>query len=158
MKSTLLAQKACNIFAYALEKDTPGKVGEKNGIFFDITKVEIVCFRTGICFLLMKTALNANSNFEDVLNFNYKFRDIQSKTGHSKEYDMIKIQTNKLNNMQNFSEFLKAIVGPNILANKMNIDTNRFFTYSYTCLECGKLERTYRSYHVRKRVYEILLY
>ena len=48
---------------------------------------------------------------------------------------MIKIQTNRLNNMQNFSEFLKEIAGPNILANKMNIDTNRFFTYSYTCLD-----------------------
>ena len=135
MQSTLLSQKECNIFEYALEEDIPGKIGEKNGIFFDITKVEIICFRTGICFLVMKTALDPNSDFADVLNFNYKFRDIQSKTGHLKEYEMIKIQTNRLNNMQNFSEFLKEIAGPNILANKMNIDTNRFFTYSYTCLD-----------------------
>ena len=135
MQSTLLSQKECNIFEYALEEDIPGKIGEKNGIFFDITKVEIICFSTGICFLVMKTALDPNSDFADVLNFNYKFRDIQSKTGHLKEYEMIKIQTNRLNNMQNFSEFLKEIAGPNILANKMNIDTNRFFTYSYTCLD-----------------------
>ena len=135
MQSTLLSQKECNIFEYALEEDIPGKIGEKNGIFFDITKVEIICFRTGICFLVMKTALDPNSDFADVLNFNYKFRDIQSKTGHLKEYEMIKIQTNRLNNMQKFAEFLKEIAGPNILANKMNIDTNRFFTYSYTCLD-----------------------
>ena len=165
MKATLLSQKECNIFDYALEKDIPGKIGEKNGIFFDITKVEIICFHTGICFLLMKTVLDANSNFEDVLNFNYKFRDIQSKTGHPKEFDMIKIQTNKLNNMQNFSEFLQTIAGPNILANKMNIDTNRFFTYSYTCLDAASwnehtdltmLEKEFIKYcHIRPETEQI---
>ena len=135
MKATLLSQKECNIFEYQLQEDIPGKIGEKSGIFFDITKIEIACFHTGICFLLIKTALTPNSDFSDVLNFNYKFRDIQSKAGHPKEYEMIKIQTNQFHNMQNFPEFLKALVGPNILANKMNIDTDRFFTYSYTCLD-----------------------
>ena len=113
----------------------------------------------------MKTVLDANSNFEDVLNFNYKFRDIQSKTGHPKEFDMIKIQTNKLNNMQNFSEFLQTIAGPNILANKMNIDTNRFFTYSYTCLDAASwnehtdltmLEKEFIKYcHIRPETEQI---
>ena len=79
MKATLLSKKYCNVFEYILDKDIPGKLGEKDGIFFDINKVEIVCFNTGICFLLMKTVLDTGSSFSDVLNFNYKFRDIQSK-------------------------------------------------------------------------------
>ena len=75
MKSAVLSKKYCNVFEYVLEKDIPGKINEKEGIFFDINKIEIVCFNTGICFILIKTALENNVNFSDVLNFNYKFRD-----------------------------------------------------------------------------------
>ena len=117
-----------------LEKDIPGKINEKEGIFFDINKIEIVCFNTGICFILIKTALENNVNFSDVLNFNYKFRDIVSNIGHTKEYDSIKIQTKKLDNMQKFSDLLTKIAGKNITAKKINIDTDRLITYSYVCL------------------------
>ena len=134
MKATLLSKKYCNVFEYILDKDIPGKLGEKDGIFFDINKVEIVCFNTGICFLLMKTVLDTGSSFSDVLNFNYKFRDIQSKVGHTKEYENIKIQTQQFDNMQKFSEFLTQLTGKNIMASKINLDTNRLITYSYVCL------------------------
>lgn len=134
MKSAVLSKKYCNVFDYVLEQDIPGKVDEKNGIFFDINKVEIVCFDSGICFLLIKTVLENDANFSDVLNFNYKFREIASKIGHSKEYESIKIQTNKLENMQKFSELLTKLTGKNITAKKINIDTDRLITYSYTCL------------------------
>ena len=134
MKSTVLSKKYCNVFDYVLEQDIPGKVDEKDGIFFDINKVEIVCFDSGVCFLLIKTVLENDANFSDVLNFNYKFREIASKIGHSKEYESIKIQTNKLENMQKFSELLTKLTGKNITAKKINIDTDRLITYSYTCL------------------------
>ena len=135
MKATVLSQKYCNVFEYVLDRDIPGKIGEKNGIFFDISKVEIVCFNTGICFLLMKTVLDTGASFSDVLNFNYKFRDIQSKIEHTKEYENIKIQTQRFDNMQKFSEFLTQITGKNIIAPKINLDTNRLITYSYVCLD-----------------------
>ena len=135
MKATVLSQKYCNVFEYVLDKDIPGKIGEKNGIFFDISKVEIVCFNTGICFLLMKTVLDTGASFSDVLNFNYKFRDIQSKIEHTKEYENIKIQTQRFDNMQKFSEFLTQITGKSIIAPKINLDTNRLITYSYVCLD-----------------------
>ena len=134
MKSAVLSKKYCNVFEYVLEKDIPGKINEKEGIFFDINKIEIVCFNTGICFILIKTALENNVNFSDVLNFNYKFRDIVSNIGHTKEYDSIKIQTKKLDNMQKFSDLLTKIAGKNITAKKINIDTDRLITYSYVCL------------------------
>jgi len=34
-----------------------------------------------------------NKNFTDVLNFNYKFRDINSKTYNMKEYENIRLQS-----------------------------------------------------------------
>ncbi len=135
MKATLLSKKYCTVFEYCIEKDIPGKIGEKDGIFFDINKVEIVCFNTGICFLIMKTALQTGASFSDVLNFNYKFRDIQSKVHHTKEYEKIKIQTQQFDNMQKFSDFLMQITGKNIIAPKINLDTNRLITYSYVCLD-----------------------
>lgn len=134
MQATLLSKQACNMFEYELVGDVPGKIGEKNGIFFDITKVEIICFDTGVCFLLFKTALSEEQQFSDVLNFNYKFRDINSKTEHTKQYEAIKIQTEKLNNMQDFSEFIYEIAGSNIKAKQINLDTDRLITYAYVCL------------------------
>ena len=135
MKANILSKQYCSFFEYHLQEDIPAKIGEENGIFFDIPKVEIICFSTGICFLLIKTVISDNENFSDVLNFNYKFRDIHSEMGHKKEYDNIKIQTQKLNNMQNFEEFLKEIVGTNLLIKQVNINTDRLITYSYVCLE-----------------------
>lgn len=134
MQATLLSKQACNMFEYELVGDVPGKIGEKNGIFFDITKVEIICFDTGVCFLLFKTALSEEQQFSDVLNFNYKFRDINSRTEHTKQYEAIKIQTEKLNNMQDFSEFIYEIAGSNIKAKQINLDTDRLITYAYVCL------------------------
>lgn len=134
MQATLLSKKPCNMFEYELSGDIPGKIGERNGIFFDITKVEIICFNTGVCFLLFKTALTEGQQFSDLLNFNYKFRDINSKAEHSKEYEAIKIQTKKFDNMQKFSEFIQEIAGPNIEAKQINLDTDRLITYSYVCL------------------------
>ena len=135
MQATLLSGKTCNMFEYELEGDIPGKIGEKNGIFFDVTKVEIICFDTGVCFLLFKTALSEEHQFSDLLNFNYKFRDINSKKEHSKQYEAIKIQTEKFNNMQDFSEFINEIAGSNIEAKQINLDTDRLITYGYVCLD-----------------------
>ncbi len=142
MKSRVLSSMDCTFFEYSIEEDIPGKLGEAGGIFFDITKIEIICFNTGICFLLIKTALNNNSSFSDVLNFNYKFRDIHSNIGHKKEYDNIKIQTHKLGNMKKFNELLNEIVGSNLLAKQANIDTERLITYSYTCLDQNSWNET----------------
>ena len=135
MKATVLSKKEACIFEYNIREDIPAKIGEGGGIFFDINRMEIICFSTGLCFLLVKTMLSEGSNFSDVLNFNYKFRDIQSKIVQPREYDNIKIQTTKFRNMQTFSNFIERIAGSNLKAKKVNLDTNRLITYSYTCLE-----------------------
>ena len=78
-KSAVLSKYPCTIFEYNLESDIQGKAEDK-GIFFKIQKIELICFNTGICFFAMKTNIEETKEFEDLLNFNYKFRDINSET------------------------------------------------------------------------------
>ena len=54
-KAAILAKDPCTIFEYNIKKDIQGKTEERNGIFFKIPKMEIICFNTGICFLCIKT-------------------------------------------------------------------------------------------------------
>lgn len=135
VKAAVLSQKNCNIFEYELSKEIQGKMENQDGIFFSIGKIQIICFQTGICFLALKTTINSSNDFSDVLNFNYKFRDIYSNLSHTKEYDNIKIQTEQFKDIKEISQLIQEIVGPNTLAKQINLDTNRFLTYAYTCLD-----------------------
>lgn len=135
MKSALLSKYPCTMFEYTLGKEVQGKVGEKNGIFFDIPKMEIVCFKTGICFLIFKTIIENENDFEDVLNFNYKFRDIYSESDSLKNYENIRIQTNNLKDIKELTNIIRNITFPSKDAKEMNLEEERFLTYSYVCLE-----------------------
>lgn len=135
VKAAVLSQKTCNIFEYELSKEIQGKMENQDGIFFSIGKIQIICFQTGVCFLALKTTINSSNDFSDVLNFNYKFRDIYSNLSHTKEYDNIKIQTEQFKDIKEISQLIQEIVGPNTLAKQINLDTNRFLTYAYTCLD-----------------------
>ena len=46
-----LLNQNCITFEYELEEVMQGKIQEKDGIFFKILKIEIVCLKIGICFL-----------------------------------------------------------------------------------------------------------
>lgn len=135
MASKLLSKNYCTIFEYDLGDDVQGKAGIDSGIFFKIQKIEIICFKTGICFLNIKTNVEGSNNFSDVLDFNYKFREINSELKQLKEYENIKIQTNSLSDIKKLSEIIKEIAGSNSEGKKLDIDTNTFLTYSYVCLE-----------------------
>lgn len=152
-KSAILSKYPCNIFEYNIKKDIQGKIeaklgnegeskGEnqvkiedKNGIFFTIGKIEIICFETGICFLVIKTNIEDDYNFENVLNFNYKFKDINNEVAKLDGYDNIRLQTNSFSSAETFKDFVRKITGANIEAMKLDIDTERFLTYSYVCID-----------------------
>ena len=121
------------LFNYKLEEDIQGKVGNEGGIFFQIQKIHILCFKSGLCFLIFKTNVENSKNFSDILNFNYKFRDINSEHSLLKEYENIKIQSDKFENMKKLTEFITEIT--NNAGNENKIDSNRFYTYSYVCIE-----------------------
>lgn len=134
-RAAILSKYHCNIFEYTLKKDIQGKTGERKGIFFSIRKLEIICFDTGICFLVMKTNLEDETSFANILNFNYKFRDINQEGISLEGYDNITLQTDMFSNIKQISEFISSITGSNIEASKLDINTERFFTYSYVCVD-----------------------
>lgn len=134
-RAAILAKNPCTIFEYTIKKDIQGKVTEQNGIFFKIPKIEIICFNTGICFLCIKTTIEESDKFSDLLNFNYKFRDITQEFSNLKNYDNIRVQTDCFSDVQYFKEFIQNITGPNVESLKLDIDTERFLTYSYVCID-----------------------
>ena len=133
-QSALLSRYPCTMFEYVLEKDIQGKTGEEKGIFFGIRKLEIICFNTGICFLCIKTNTENTNRFDDLLNFNYKFRDIKQQFQLS-SFDKIRIQTDAFEDVKSFTDFIGQITGANLEAAKYDIDTERFLSYSYACIE-----------------------
>ncbi|HAB67244.1 MAG TPA: hypothetical protein DCE23_07745 [Firmicutes bacterium] len=133
-RAALLAKNPCNIFEYTMKKDIQGKLEQNNGIFFTIQKIEIICFSTGICFLSFKTNIEEYEEFANVLNFNYKFRDINNEIANLENYDNIRIQTDSFADTKTFQDFIYEIAGPNTEATKLNIETERFLTYSYVCV------------------------
>lgn len=134
-KAAILAKNPCTIFEYTIKKDIQGKTSEKNGIFFKIPKIEIICFNTGICFLCIKTNIEESDKFSDVLNFNYKFKDIKQEFWNMGNYDNIRVQTDYFEDVKYFKEFIESLTGPTIEAMKLDINTERFLTYSYLCID-----------------------
>ncbi len=135
IKANMLAQIPCTIFEYDLGKDIQAKAGEEDGIFFKVQKVQIICFNTGICFLALKTNIEETDRFSDLLNFNLKFRDINSEIKDNLDYSKIKIQTDTFSDMKKLSDLIKELTWNTADSKKIDIDINRFLTYSYVCLD-----------------------
>ena len=133
-KSAILSEYPCTIFEYCMPKDVQGKAVE-NSIFFKIQKIELVCFKTGICFLLMKTNVENTDEFADVLNFNYRFRDIQRDNEFVTDYKNIHLQTDLFSSVTELTDFIENITSSKIEAMKLDLDTQRFLSYSYVCID-----------------------
>lgn len=134
-RAALLAEYPSLTFEYNLERDIQGKTADENSIFFKIQKIGLVLFNTGICFLYLKTNVENSNSFSDLLDFNYKFRDINQEYNNLKNYDNIKVQASSFDDIMALKEFISEITGPNLEALKLNLDVERFYTYSYACIE-----------------------
>ena len=135
LKATMLSEHDCNIFNYELTENLQGKVDKESGIFFEISEIKIICFKSGVCFLMFKTNLEGNSGFSDLLNFNYKFREINSLSYNLKDYENIKIQSSSFKNVKDISMLIKELTGKETISKKANIGNDKFFVYSYACLD-----------------------
>lgn len=133
-QAAIIAKYPCVSFEFNLLKDVQGKTIDENSIFFKIQKIGLVLFNTGICFLYLKTNIEDSDKFENILNFNYKFRDINQEGNNFKNYDNIKVQADSFENISAIKDFINSITGANIDALKYNIDVERFYTYSFTCI------------------------
>lgn len=134
-RAAILAKYPCITFESNLEQDIQGKTADENSIFFKIQKIGLVLFNTGIGFLYLKTNIEDSNQFADVLNFNYKFKDINQECNNLKNYDNIKVQADFFENIEALKDFIEDITGPNIDALRINLDVERFYTYSYTCIK-----------------------
>ena len=52
-----------------------------------------------------------------------------------RNYDNIRLQADYFEDVQEIKDFITSITGPNFDALKINLDVERFYTYSYTCIE-----------------------
>lgn len=138
-KKRKILKDSVSYFTYDFAEDIQGKVGAENGIFFKIEGIEIICFRTGICFFTMKTHLENTNKFADLLDFNYRFKGINSEFASLRDYENINIQTDTFNDIKDISEFIKQITGVSTKIksnnNKENVVNSQFYTYSYVCVE-----------------------
>ena len=133
-RSKILAQNQAVTFEYKIGENAQGKIG-KDLVFFGINKMEIICFKTGICFVVMKTSLGDSANFDEILNANSKFRNIRSDFKTAKENESIIIQIEEARDILDLSEIIKDIVGNNKDAKSSKICEERILTYSYTCFD-----------------------
>lgn len=131
----MLLEQNCIMFNYKLENELQGKVEEKDGIFFKIPKVELVCFKNGICFLLFKTYIEETEKFSDLLNFNHKFGNINLENKSIQKLEKIKIQTDAFSNIKAIAEIIKEITGKKLDSKQLDIDDNLFLTYAYACID-----------------------
>ena len=134
-KAALLAEFPCLTFEYNLEEDLQGKSGDENGISFKIKKMGVVIFNTGIGFFYIKTNLENSNKFTDLLDFNNKFRAINNSKEEPQEYEKMKIQANSFEDVVALKDFIHEIAGPDIDALKFDLDIEKFYTYSYACID-----------------------
>lgn len=132
LQSTVLSKYPCTVFEYKINENLQGKVEKEDGIFFKINSIQIICFSTGICFIVFKTHIENSNEFEDVINFNYKFRNINLKNDNN---DKIKIQTDSFENMKTINEIINLVIEKNNYNEKLDIDNEKFMCYTYTCIE-----------------------
>lgn len=134
-RKKILLKQECIMFEYKLENEYQGKTGEKEGIFFKINKIELICFHTGICFLLIKTNIEESNHFSDILNFNYKFCNLNLESKKINNISNIKIQTDKFSNMEQITTLIEKITGTKIINSEIDIDENSFHVYTYVCID-----------------------
>lgn len=135
LRENILKSNPCTVFEYNIGNDAQAKIDSNDGIFFKIEKIEVICFKTGICFLSIKTNTEDTDRFSDLLNFNAKFREINSEIDGYEAYRNIRIQTNTFDDIRKLSDIIREITGGTKEAKKIDIDVNRFLTYSYVCID-----------------------
>ncbi len=131
----LLSKYKCNIFEYNLDKDIQAKIDSNKGIYFIIRKIDVIVFNTGIGFLCIKTDLEDNNSFSNILNFNYKFKGICSDISNLENYDKIILQTDSFSSIESLKDFIHKITGTNNKIKELNINSESFLTYSYLCID-----------------------
>ena len=134
-KAALIAEFPSVTFEYNLEEEIQGKVEGEIDIFFKVKKIGIVLFNSGIGFFYLKTNIQNSDNFNTLLDFNSRFNSINGNFDDASKYDSIKIQANSFEEVVELKDFVNEFAGPYVDALKFNLDIEKFYTYSYVCVD-----------------------
>ena len=85
--------------------------------------------------MLFKTHIEETDKFSDLLNFNYKFGNINLENKSLKKLEQIKIQTDAFSNIKKISEIITDITGKRVNSRNIDINDDMFLTYSYVCID-----------------------
>ena len=154
LQANMLTDTPCTIFEYDMGQDTQAKIDSQDSIFFKMQKIEIICFNTGICFLAIKTNLEDTEKFADLLDFNYKFRDINAETGKNSGYNKIKIQDGVYSDVKKLADIIKELTGNPVDSKKIDINTSRFLIYSYVCINEEHWNESQGFEYIKKEFYK----
>ena len=133
-KISILSKMNCTCFDYNYGDITYGKINDSDGIFFNIDKIQIMCFKSGACFILFRTHLDGTDSFLDLLKFNYKFRNVCPDMSSLEDFDRINLQSNSFSNLEEISELILNLTG-NFKTTACDTFINRLFCYSYACID-----------------------
>lgn len=119
-------------FSYELDKNIEVNENKEDGLVFRVSKIEIMCFNTGVCFLILKTYVDNMKEFTDILNFNYKFKEINSEFLNLKNFEKINLKIDNFEDIDNLKKVLYNITDNSL---KNEIDDENFYVYSYACID-----------------------
>ncbi len=129
-----LSKKDLTIFDVDLSQNIQGKVGEEEGIFFRIDKANIVTTKTGVSFLIFKTIIDSD-NLHDLLNFNYRFRELSTDLLEFKKYENIKIQSDTFTEVSDLKNVITELTGLDLNDLTKTTGIDKFYTFSYLCVD-----------------------
>ncbi len=141
IKKTLAISKlSCATFEYKLDNIKNGSISNDRSygaIQFDISNINLICFKSGICFLDIKTQIEDQDeliDFDKILDFNYSFRNLAPRANPNNK-KVSRIKANKIDKIENISIFIKSIISGFETNDIEKIYYDKMFTYSYVCID-----------------------
>lgn len=140
-KASILSKLSCVTFEYKLSNIKLGKLENEYGlnINYDISKIDLICFEPGICFLDIKAQIEDENEMIDiskVQDFNHYFRKLTPRIESNYE-----LMTQKLKNSKSANRIIALIDSITSKFEKNNFDRiyyDKMFTYTYVCVDGWK--------------------
>lgn len=148
-KSYIVSKLSCVTFEYNLSNIKTGTVKEKRigEIDFDISKISLICFEPGICFLDIKTELEYDDDYIDfnkILDFNHYFRNLTPRAVSSYASNAI-LKAKNIDKVENIAKFIKSVISEYETNDLEKIYYDKMFTYSYVCVDNWKQEKDFEN-------------
>lgn len=125
------------VFEYNNKSELLGSIDiekDQNKIYFNLQDIKLYIFRKGICFLTFKTSIDSY-NFEDVLDFNYRFKELLSDLNNIQKFQSIMLSDSKHNSLGDFKKFVYSLIDINLEDISKYTNMENLYTFSYTCVE-----------------------